>query len=233
MRPTKRAILRFLGAVAIVSGVMLMAEAAVTVAWQEPISAVIASRSQAGLEDDLDSLDAEAADVRDGIEERRAEREAEPLNDQTLLAALALRMQAKAGEGDAIGEMRIPAIGVGYTMVEGSGNGPLRKGPGHYPDTPFPGLGGTFAVAGHRTTYGAPFREIDQLEPGATIEVEMPYATVRYAVEKTEIVEPDAVWVKKPVGYEQIVLTACHPPFSAAERIVVFAEFESFELAEN
>jgi sortase A len=220
-----RAVVRFFGAVAIVSGVLLIAEAAVTLAWQEPVSAFLADRAQAGLEDDLVALDDAATEVRSGVEER-----APRVPDREILPTVAAVMQSRAEEGDAIGEIRIPAIGSGFSLVEGAGTGPLRKGPGHYADTPFPGRGGTTAVAGHRTTYGAPFRDVDQLQPGATIEVEMSYATLRYTVEKTEIVEPDAVWVKEPVGEERLVLTACHPPFSAAKRIVVFAGLESFEL---
>jgi sortase A len=99
----------------------------------------------------------------------------------------------------------------------------LRTGPGAYPDTPLPGGGGTTAIAGHRTTYLAPFRDIDKLKRGDAIELEMPYGRFTYSVQGHEIVDPSDVGVVKPVGYERLVLTACHPLYSAAERIVVSA----------
>ena len=99
----------------------------------------------------------------------------------------------------------------------------LREGPGHYPGTPLPGRHGTVAVAGHRTTYLAPFRHLDALESGDEIEVTMPYGRFSYRVDRTRIVAPTALWVTRPVGHDQIVLTACNPLYSAAQRIVVFA----------
>ena len=92
---------------------------------------------------------------------------------------------------------------------------------------------GTFAVAGHRTTYLAPFRDVDQLEAGDPIVVTMPYATFTYRVDETRIVSPDEVSVKKSVGRERLVLTACHPLYSAAQRIVVFADLDRFELEQS
>jgi len=90
-----------------------------------------------------------------------------------------------------------------------------------------PGKGGTVGVAGHRTTYLAPFRKIDKLVRGDRIVLEMPYGEFGYRVEKTRIVSPTATEVKRRVGYERLVLTACHPLYSAAQRIVVFARSES------
>ena len=108
-------------------------------------------------------------------------------------------------------------------FVEGTGAGDLRKGPGHYPATPLPGQRGTVAIAGHRTTYGAPFHDIDDLDAGDRIEVEMPYGLFHYRVERTRIVEPTATWVTRRVDHDQLVLSACHPLYSAAKRIIVFA----------
>jgi sortase A len=108
-------------------------------------------------------------------------------------------------------------------MVEGTGAASLRKGPGHYPATPLPGMPGTVAVAGHRTTYLAPFNKLDKLGKGDAVTIEMPYATVSYRVLRSRIVKPTAVWVTKRVGFDQLVMTACHPKYSAAKRIVVFA----------
>ena len=106
----------------------------------------------------------------------------------------------------------------------------MRKGPGHYPKTSFPGEGGTVAVAGHRTTYGAPFRTIDKLKRGDEVVMEMPYGRFTYDVERTQIVSPSATEVVRRVpGRERLVLSACHPLYSAAQRIVVMARLAHVE----
>lgn len=127
--------------------------------------------------------------------------------------------------GDAIGKIELPSLDRSYFMVEGVDVGSLRKGPGHYPDTPLPGERGTVAVAGHRTTYLAPFRRIDQLGRGDRVVASMPYGRFVYRVERTRIVDPTSLWVKRQVRYDRLILTACHPLYSAAQRIVVFARF--------
>jgi sortase A len=108
-------------------------------------------------------------------------------------------------------------------MTRGADPASLRRGPGHYEDTELPGQGGTVAVAGHRTTYGAPFRDVDDLRAGDAVVVEMPYARFDYRVEQVQVLGPGATWVKRRSGQERLVLTACHPRYSAARRIVVFA----------
>ncbi|MGI8781775.1 MAG: class E sortase, partial [Solirubrobacteraceae bacterium] len=128
--------------------------------------------------------------------------------------------------GHAVGRLRADAIGLDTVIAEGTGAGDLRKGPGHYPETPLPGARGTVAVAGHRTTYGAPFRRVDAFDPGDRIELRMPYGRFVYRVERTRIVAPTATWVTRRVAYDRLVLTACHPLYSAAQRIVVFARLE-------
>jgi sortase A len=125
--------------------------------------------------------------------------------------------------GDAVGKILIPAIGVSEFVVEGTDTDNLRKGPGHYPDTPLPGERGTVAIAGHRTTYGAPFRDLDKVGRGDRIEVEMPYGTFLYRVQRTQVVDADAFWIKRRKPYDRLVLSACHPLYSAAQRIVTFA----------
>ena len=126
-------------------------------------------------------------------------------------------------EGDAIARIEIPAIGVSEYVVEGTDTGDLRKGPGHYPDTPLPGAPGTAAIAGHRTTYGAPFRNVDDLNPGQLIRVDMPDGRFVYRVEQVKIVDDQDLSVLEPVGYRRLMLSACHPLYSAAERVIVFA----------
>jgi sortase A len=107
----------------------------------------------------------------------------------------------------------------------------LRDGPGHYPATSLPGERGTMAIAGHRTTFGAWFRHIDRLTPGDALELDLPYGRFTYRVQRTRIVPPTALWITGNVGYDRLVLSACHPPFSASKRIVVFARLVSARLA--
>lgn len=132
-------------------------------------------------------------------------------------------LQKQPLPGDAIGRIALPSLGREYFLVEGTETEDLRSGPGHYRDTPLPGDAGTVAIAGHRTTYGAPFRTIDQLERGDPIRIEMPYGRFTYRVEETRIVEPTEVSVKRAVGYDRLILSACHPLYSATQRIVVLA----------
>ena len=118
-------------------------------------------------------------------------------------------------------------IGASYDVVQGTDEASLEKGPGHYPATAFPGLGQTVAIAGHRTTYLAPFRHLDALKPGDRIVLEMPYAVFTYAVQYRRTVLPNALWVTRDVGYERLVLSACNPLYSAAQRIIIFARLKS------
>jgi sortase A len=185
-------VVRFVASVMIVSGTLLIADAGLTLAWQEPLSALLTEREQAELKRKLENPPARV--VR-----------SEPL------------------EGDAIGRIQLPTLGKSHFIVEGTDRDTLRKGPGHYPDTPLPGKRGTVAIAGHRTTHGAPFRRIDDLRRGERIVVETLSGDWVYRVERSAIVEPTALWVKRRVRYDRLVLSACHPLYSAAKRIVVFA----------
>jgi sortase A len=210
--------LRGLSTVLIAAGVLLLADVAVTVAWQEPFSALYGRLQQAELEDELEELEQQGLTRPERVALRRLGRDPEKR-----IAFLARSLRRRTGDGDAIGRIRIPEIGVDQVIVEGTGTSDLRKGPGHYADTAWPGIRGTVGVAGHRTTYGAPFNEIDELERGDRVTLEMPYAEFVYRVEGSRIVPPTAVEVVRRVGYDRLVLSACHPKYSAAERIVVFA----------
>jgi sortase A len=130
---------------------------------------------------------------------------------------------APVAEGDAMAHIRIPAIGVDKIVVEGVTLEDLKRGPGHYPDTPLPGQPGNAAIAGHRTTYGAPFNRIDELDPGDEILVTTVQGAFRYEVSDQLIVSPKEVAVLDDFGDNRLTLTACHPKYSARQRIVVVA----------
>ena len=219
-RTGKRRLLRTFSTVLIVAGVLLVADAILTVVWQEPFSALYAKLQQDRLSDELDELAGEP--------QSRLERQALAAldDDASRLAFRARALKRSATDGQPVGRLAIPRIDLSTVFVEGTGTAPLRKGPGHYPGTPLPGAPGTVGIAGHRTTYGAPFRNIDRLRKGDEVVVTMPYGRFSYEVERTRIVQPTATWVTRRVRYDRLVLTACHPLYSAAQRIVVFARLQ-------
>jgi sortase A len=212
-----RALLRALSTALIVAGALLLADAAATLLWQEPLSSLYAHVRQGKLEHRLEQLDA----AQPTPVERRA---LVKLPDPSRRIAFAARaFDRRTGEGDPLGKVAIPRIGVSAVFVEGTDGADLRNGPGHYPGTPLPGERGTVGIAGHRTTYGAWFRKIDKLRPADTITLTLPYGRFTYRVERTRIVPSTAVWVTQRVSYDRLILSACHPLYSAAKRIVVFA----------
>ncbi len=143
----------------------------------------------------------------------------------------------KIGVGDALTRIRIPAIGVDTVVVEGTTTTALKAGAGHYPNTAMPCELGNMAIAGHRTTYGKPFANIDQLKPGDTITLETPIGRCDYEVEKAPApfrspAGMPASWVVAPNDLRvidqdpakaELTLTTCHPRGSAKERLIIRA----------
>ena len=119
--------------------------------------------------------------------------------------------------------LNIPDIGVDKIVIEGVALGDLKRGPGHYPETPLPGQPGNAAIAGHRTTYGAPFNRINELDRGDEILVTTVQGAFRYEVSDQLIVSPSEVGVLDDFGDNRLTLTACHPKYSARQRIIVVA----------
>ena len=218
-----RRVLRALSTVLIVSGALLVVDAALTLAWQEPLSALYARITQDRLGGDLEKLER----ARPTPLEQRVLRRLDTSARRTAFLARSLKRRLK--QGQAAGRLHIPAIGVRSVVVDGTDAASLRKGPGLFPEAPYPGARGTAAIAGHRTTYSAPFRRVDDLRKGNRIIVEMPYGRFTYEVERTRIVKPDALWVLQRTGYDRLILSACHPLYSAAKRIVVFARLAKTE----
>jgi sortase A len=126
-------------------------------------------------------------------------------------------------DGEAMGRLRIPAIGVDWTVVEGVRAADLRRGAGHLPATALPGQPGNAVISGHRTTYGAPFYHVDQLVPGDLIMVTTVTGTHVYQVVQALVVRPAEIWVTEQWQGSWLTLTTCHPRFSSRERLVVVA----------
>ena len=221
-RARMRRALRALSTVLIVSGTLLIADAGLTLVWQEPISALYGKLQQRALAGELAELENLTELQLAALQRLRTE------NRRIAFLARVLRRQAKTG--DAIGRIKIRRTGTDFVVVEGTHPPDLRKGPGHYADTPVPGIHGTVAIAGHRTTYQAPFRRLNEVRPGDEVVIEMPYGRFTYRVELNRIVAPNAYrYVTARKGYDRVALTACHPLYSAAQRIVVFGRLVRVE----
>lgn len=212
----------------ITAGLLVVVDVGITLAYQEPLSSIYSSIKQSEKASQLKTLEAEFLTAEEKREIQQASVQAEQRQDPEALhqdfARLAERLVGESKPGDALGRIEAPDMnGLNMVFVQGTDESSLELGPGHYPETAMPGQGKTIAIAGHRTTYLAPFRHIDSMGKGDEITLKMPYGTFVYAVQKTEIVDPSDVGVVHETGYERLVLSACNPLYSAAERFIVFA----------
>jgi len=173
---------RTLAVALIALGALALADVAVTLVWQEPISAVYATLRQDKLSGALRKVERALPTPA----ERRAL--AGLTSEPARIGFLASALQRRARDGSPVGRIRIPRIGLSFVVVNGTSTSALESGPGIYPATVFPGLGGTTAIAGHRTTYLAPFRHIDALRRGNRIVLVMPYARFTYVVTSSAVV---------------------------------------------
>jgi sortase A len=216
-RRSQRAV-RIVAAVLIAAGALALIDAGVTLVWQEPFSAIYAKLRQ-------DHLSGALTKVEHAAPTAVEERQLVDLSDvRRRVALLAGGLQGRAKDGSPVGRIRIPRIGASFVVVKGTDTSDLESGPGIYPETVFPGMAGTTAIAGHRTTYLAPFRHVDQLRSGSVIKLDMPYAHFTYTVVGKRVVAPtDVSAAVGNVGYSRLVLSACTPLFSAAKRLLIYA----------
>lgn len=216
-RPRTRA-LRVAAVVLILAGALALLDAVVTLVWQEPITALYALLQQDHLSGALRKVERAAPTPVERL------KLASLADERSRIAYLAGELERHAGNGSAVGRIVIPRVGASYVVVDGTDTDDLISGPGIYKETRFPGIPGTTAIAGHRTTYLAPFREINFLRPGNHIVLNMPYAHFTYTVTGQRVVSPnDVPAAVSEVGYSRLVLSACTPVFSAAKRLLVYA----------
>lgn len=209
---------RALAVTLIALGTLALLDALITVVWQEPLTALYASIVQDHLSGDLRTVERAAPTP---VERRTL---ASLPDERARISYLASEFERHARNGAAVGRILIPRVGADYVMVDGTDTGDLISGPGIYKETHFPGIPGTTAIAGHRTTYLAPFREINLLKAGNRILVNMPYAHFTYTVTGQRVVWPTNVQAAVAnVGYSRLVLSACTPVFSAEKRLLVYA----------
>jgi len=217
---------RRLGSILAVGGLLVLAYAAAVLFWRDPVTDLYNRYQQ----NRLDSALAAEFEAWDSAFPPAEEDAAATGGEETDLAAAreatareARRFLGTLEQGQAFGRLEIPRIDVDSVVVHGTRWGAdLARGPGHYERTAVPGLGRTVGVAGHRTTFGAPFRDIDDIRVGDAIVLEMPYATFRYRVFQHEIVDSDDWSVIRNRGFDTIMLSACHPLYSADQRWIVY-----------
>ena len=214
---------RRLGTILAVGGLLVLAYAAAVLFWRDPVTDLYNRYQQNRLDSAL-AAEFEAWDSAFPPAEEDADLDqSDPAANRALTARDARRFLATLERGQAFGRLEIPRIDVDGVVVHGTRWGAdLARGPGHYERTTVPGLGKTVGIAGHRTTFGAPFRHIDDLRAGDAITLEMPYATFRYRVFEHEIVDSDDWSVIRNRGFDTIMLSACHPLYSADQRWIVY-----------
>ena len=217
-RPTRAGLVRKLPVILVIAGVLLLLEGALTVLWKEPFSALFSAQVQSALGDDLEAQEREAA--REAAKGRR--------NALQYMRRRAVSLNRELGPGEPLGRLRIEKIDLSTVVVQSTTEPSLTSGPGHYRETPLPGQKGnwTVGIAGHRTTYDAPFRNIDKLDRGDEIVFTLPYGRFTYEVEGTKIVDDSETGVFIPKGYDRIALTACHPLYSDAQRIIAYGKLK-------
>lgn len=216
-----RRLARSLGTLLVFAGVACLTWAFVVWRWEDPFTSLYTEYRQAKLQTRYDAL-RQAYGNGDG--------------EAPSVAARAAELRRLSRRGDPIARIRVPAIGLNMLMVNGTDPESLKDGPGRYagaavdlggyigtpPRAYMPGEGELVYVAGHRTTYSAPFARIDEINKGDRIALELPYASVEYVVTGWRIVRPSEISVLRSRGYEQIALQACHPRFRASQRYIVY-----------
>jgi sortase A len=202
------------GALLLVGGVLTLAWALVVWQWQDPFTAAYTHWQQHRL---AQSLDREIASFRptaaagDLAAERRA------------VASDARRFRRAARPGQAIGRIVVGRIGLDMVLVEGTDHESLKKGPGRDARSAMPGESRLVYIAGHRTTYLAPFSHIDDIRRGDVIRLEMPYATFTYRATGHRVVSASDLSVLRSPHHESLELQACHPRFFATHRYIEYA----------
>jgi len=211
-------------------GILVAAYAVTVLLWRDPATDLYARWKQHTLSEELDQTFANergmfaSLQIRDENAAQTSAKFERIGLEQLAVARAANELHARLKLGKALGRLKVPRLGLNTVFVHGTRWGPdLSQGPGHYPQTSLPGVGRTMAIAGHRTTFGAPFRHIDSLSRGDPITVALPYATFHYRVFRHEIVDNGDWSIIRDRGFDTLVLSACHPLYSAEQRWVVFA----------
>ena len=211
-----RRLFRILGTLMVVGGVLTLLWVVVVWQWQDPFTALYTRWQQHRLASSYDERFTKFHPLRPAGDTLAAE--------QRAIAREAAHYRRDSKRGEAIGRIKVPRLGLNMIFVNGTDHDTLKKGPGRDLRTFMPGQGQLIYIAGHRTTYLAPFSHIDSIRPGDSVTVQMPYATFVYRVTGHRIVPADDLAVLRSHGHEVLVLQACHPRFFASHRYLVYAK---------
>lgn len=222
---------RLLGTLLVVAGVLTLAWAIVVWRWQDPFTAIYTHFEQEHLAH-VYTQHAEAFVAAEPRVERvePSTRQAGPslTAERRLMAREATRYRASLKVGDPVGRLKIGRIGLSMMVVQGTDESSLQKGPGHYLGTVLPGQGGLIYIAGHRTTFLAPFSDINDIRNGDYMTFELPYGTFTYRAFRHYVVPATDLAVLVNHGHEILRLQACHPRFFATHRYIVDARLVAF-----
>jgi sortase A len=206
---------RILGTLMVVGGVLTLLWVVVVWQWQDPFTALYTRWQQHRLASSYDERFTKFRPLQPAGDSLAAER--------LTIAREAARYRRESKRGEAIGRIKVPRLGLNMILVNGTDHDTLEKGPGRDLRTYMPGQGQLIYIAGHRTTYLAPFSHIDSLRAGDRVTLELPYATFVYRIVRHRIVPSDDLAVLKSHGHEVVILQACHPRFFATHRYLAYA----------
>ena len=222
-----RGIRRAAGLVLAGAGVLTLVWALVVWQWQDPFTGLYTIWQQHRLEGQLHREFQAFAGPRFSLASQK------PGAEARAIALAAARLRRTAAVGQPIGRIVIPRLSLNMILVNGTDEGSLMRGPGRDLRTYMPGQNRLVYIAGHRTTYLAPFSHIDQIRRGDPITLEMPYATFLYRTVRHIIVPADDMAVLRSPRHELLVLQACHPRFFATHRYIVYARLHSVTLRDG
>jgi sortase A len=217
-----RRLARLGGAILIGSGILALAWAFAIWQWGDPVTALFTRWEQRQLQAELRTIERRYRPLPSTAPTKDAPSPT-PKRSAAEVARLARSLRSTTDRGGPLGRIRVDRLDLNMIMVDGTDHASLKRGPGVDGRTSLPGQGKLVYIAGHRTTYGAPFAHIDRLETGDRIELEMPYGTFVYRVSSHVIVDADDIDRLRTRGREEVALQACHPRFSAKRRYIVYA----------
>jgi sortase A len=210
-----RRALRIAGTLMVVGGLLTLLWVVVVWQWQDPFTALYTRWQQHRLASSYDERFAKFHPLRPASDTLAAERRT--------IAREAARYRRGSKRGEAIGRIKVPRLHLDMILVNGTDHESLKKGPGRDLRTFMPGQGQLVYIAGHRTTYLAPFSHIDSLRAGDRVTLELPYATFLYRIARHRIVRSNDLSVLRSHGREVVILQACHPRFFATHRYLAYA----------
>src|SRR5262245_13459150 len=213
-----------LGTLLLVVGLGVLAWAATVYLWKDPFTTAYTAYEQRQLASQLDNQFESYEPLRTPVVAHPSTPKPKPKPvPRDDVRKEAKRYRLASDDGDAIARLRIPRLGLNAVVVDGTGVDDLRRGPGRHLESFMPGERRLVYIAGHRTTYGAPFGDINELKRGDPITIEVPYATIHYRVTRHRIVDDNDLSVLESPHHEELVLQACHPRFFASQRYLVYA----------